>query len=310
MSPKIVVVGSYNTDLISYMSHLPEIGETVMGSRFASLPGGKGSNQAVAAARLGAEVTFVARVGADIFAETGYGLWESEGINVGYITRDAHQTTGVANIYVNQDGANMIVVTPGANAALSPADVDAAAAVIRAADALLVQLEIPLVTVAHALKLAREAGVRTVLNPAPATALARAVLPLCDVVTPNRGEATILSSVSAGPGRAALIQEAAALRVMGCAAAVLTLGADGAVWSRAEDSGKQDAFAVEVLDTVGAGDAFSGALTVALAEGQEMAAAVRFANAVAALACTAHGAASSMPQRGAVAALLAQQQQP
>lgn len=301
MAPKIVVVGSFNTDLTSYMERMPRPGETVNGRRFVTGPGGKGSNQAVAAARLGAEVTFVGRVGQDVFAELALNTWKKEGINTDFVVHDPEHSTGVAPIFVDDSGENSIVVVLGANLAMQPSDVDAAAHIIAEADILLTQLEINYDIVAYALKVAKEKGVRTILNPAPAGTLPRDVLALADFMTPNETELEVLSGTSHLP-----VEEAArSLLVTDDQTVIVTLGAQGARYVRKHESVRIPGFQVDVVDTTGAGDAFNGGLAVALAEGLSLQDAIRFANATAALCVTRPGTAPSMPYRNEVEALLA-----
>ncbi len=301
MPPKIVVVGSFNTDLTSYMERMPRPGETVNGRRFVTGPGGKGSNQAVAAARLGAEVTFVGRVGQDVFAELALNTWKKEGINTDYVVRDPEHSTGVAPIFVDDSGENSIVVVLGANLAMQPSDVDAAAQVIAEADVMLTQLEINYDIVAYALKVAKERGIRTILNPAPAGTLPRDVLAMADFMTPNETELEVLSGTSNLP-----VEEAArSLLVTDQQTVIVTLGAQGARYVQKDASVRIPGFQVEVVDTTGAGDAFNGGLAVALAEGRSLQEAIAFANATAALCVTRPGTAPSMPYRHEVEALLA-----
>jgi ribokinase len=298
MTAKIVIVGSFNMDLTTYMARLPRPGETVHGRRFVTGPGGKGSNQAVAAARLGADVTFVGRVGQDSFGDTAIQTWQREGIHTEYVVRDPDNATGVAPIFVEDSGENAIVVALGANLALSPADVDAAQAAIAAADVLVVQLEIDVNTVAHALRVAKQHGVRTILNPAPAAALPESTLALADLLTPNETELEALYGAPPADLRQLVKYPGQTL--------VMTAGARGALWATQTEAGEEPTFPVEVVDTTGAGDAFNGGLAVALAEGRALPAAIAFANATAALCVTRHGTAPSMPQRAEVEALLRQ----
>lgn len=296
MAAKIVVVGSFNMDLTTYMERLPRPGETVHGRQFVTGPGGKGSNQAVAAARLGAEVTFVGRVGMDGFGDTAIQTWQAEGINTRYVVRDSENATGVAPIFVDDSGENCIVVALGANLAVSPADVDAASDVIAQADVLVVQLEIDLNTVAHALRVAKQHGVRTILNPAPAAQLPESTLALADYLTPNETELeTLLGSVPDDLRQAVKLPQQTL---------VMTAGARGARWATQSDSGDVPTYKVQVVDTTGAGDAFNAGLAVALAEGKALTDAIAFANATAAMCVTRPGTAPSMPQRAEVEALM------
>ena len=300
MAAKIVVVGSFNTDLTSYMARMPRPGETVHGERFVTGAGGKGSNQAVAAARLGADVTFIGRVGKDVFANLAYEIWDAEGVNRDYVTQDDEHATGVAPILVDASGENSIVVVLGANLRLKSADIDAARQRIAAADVLIAQLEINLDMVAYALRSAKELGVKTILNPAPAAELPPATLALADYLTPNETELESLA------GSGLDVSEAArGLLTRDDQRAVVTLGAQGARIVKPGESLTVPAFAVDVVDTTGAGDAFNAGLAVALAEGSTLEEAARFANATAALCVTKPGTARSTPYRGEVDALLA-----
>lgn len=301
MTAKIVVVGSFNADLTSYLARMPRPGETVHGDRFVTGAGGKGSNQAVAAARLGAEVTFIGRVGKDVFAELAYEIWDAEGVNRDFVSADDEVATGVAPILVDSSGENMIVVVLGANLRVQAADIDAARARIAAADVLVTQLEINLDMTRYALETAKQLGVATILNPAPAAAIPQSLIDLADYLTPNETELETLSG-SAGESAAA----ARGLLTRADQRAVVTLGAQGAQIVSADESATVPAFAVDVVDTTGAGDAFNAGLAVALAEGKPLADAVRFANAAAALCVTKPGTARSTPYRAEVEALYAQ----
>ena len=297
MTAKIVVVGSFNADLIAYTQRLPRPGETVSGHLFEPGAGGKGSNQAVAAARLGADVTFVGRIGKDVFATMALDLWRQENVNCEFVVEDADTATGVAPVLVDDSGENSIVVVLGANLKLSADDVDAARAAIERADVVMTQLEVSVEATQRALELGREAGAITLLNPAPAVSVPRDVLELADWLTPNETE---LETLTEEIGTAPPLRSDQSL--------VVTLGGSGArlVSSESADSGRVFAPpAVGAKDTTGAGDAFNGAFAVALAEGAGAADAVRFANATAALSVTRAGTSSSMPVRSEVEDLLA-----
>ncbi|MCU0511955.1 MAG: ribokinase [Anaerolineae bacterium] len=299
MTAKIVVVGSFNADLVTYLTRLPAAGETISGRRFVTGPGGKGSNQAVAAARAGAQVSFVGCVGQDTLAEIGLQLWQQEQIDTRHVGRIADEATGVAVIFVDDAGQNVIAITAGANGRLDAAHLDSAEAAIAGADFLMTQLESPLASVAHALRLARRHGVPTMLNPAPAQPLPADLLALVDYLTPNEHELTItLGQDTVAAAAAAFLQQPRQTLV-------ITLGDQGARWLTQQGQGHVPAFPVQAVDTVGAGDAFNGGLAVALAEGQPLEAALRFACAVGALSVTRYGAASSMPRREEVEQLLA-----
>jgi len=301
MAAKIVVIGSFNADLTSYMDRMPRPGETVTGRRFVTGPGGKGSNQAVAAARLGAEVTFVGRIGQDVFASIALDCWKEAGINTDYVIQDPEHATGVAPIFVDETGENSIVVVLGANLFVSREDVDAAAEVIAGADILLTQLEIDYGTAGYALRVAKERGARTILNPAPAGKLPDAVIALADIITPNETELEVL----AGLTRANPEEAAGSLLKNDRQQIIITLGAQGARLVNQGGSALIPSFKVDVVDTTGAGDAFNGGLAVGLAEGMDQMEAIAFANATAALCVTKRGTAPSMPERWEVEALLA-----
>jgi ribokinase len=300
MPAKIVVVGSFNMDLTAYMERFPRPGETLAGRKFVTGPGGKGSNQAVAAARLGAEVTFIGRLGNDVFAQAAIDFWQHEHIDTRYVVRDADYATGVAPIWVNDSGENTIVVVLGANGRMVPADVDAATAVIQAADVLVCQLEINYDMVGYALQTAKNHGVKTILNPAPAGTLPPEVIALADYITPNETELEVLSGVS-GDYEAA----ARSLLKREGQTTVVTLGAAGARWVQAQGTAVIPSFKVDVVDTTGAGDAFNGGFAVALAEGMSLEQAIRFGNATAGLSVTKPGTSPSMPTRAEVEVLLA-----
>jgi len=300
---KITVVGSANIDLVVRTPRMPAKGETILGGPFFSGPGGKGANQAVGAARLGADVAMVARLGQDQFGDTAAGNFRQEGIRLDCVYRSADAHTGIAVILVDGAGENMIVVASGANAELSPADVEASADAIVAADVVLVQLESPMATVLRTVEIAHQAGVTVLLNPAPGRPLADALLRQVDVLTPNQTEAQIITGLAAGTPAEAEIA-ARALLEKGVGTVIITLGAAGALVVTAAGAEHVTGFTVDAVDTTGAGDAFNGALAVALSERQPLAQAVAFANAVAALQVTRQGAAAAMPRRSEVETFL------
>ena len=296
MPVNIVVVGSFNADLIAYTERLPRPGETVSGHRFSPGAGGKGSNQAVAAARLGANVSFVGRIGRDVFAPLALDLWKREGIDTSFVTEDPESSTGVAPVLVDDSGENSIVVVLGANLAIRAEDIDAAASVIERADVVMTQLEVSHEATHRALECGREAGAVTLLNPAPAGSVGRATLELADWLTPNETE---LETLSAEVGQQPPLRPGQRMAV--------TLGKAGAQIVGDPEQG-DDVIAppsIAAVDTTGAGDAFNGAFAVALAEGASPAEAVRFANAAAALSVTKPGTSRSMPHRTEVDQLLA-----
>jgi ribokinase len=301
MKPKIVVIGSANTDMVVQVDHLPRPGETVLGDRVVITRGGKGANQAIAALRLGAEVTFVARLGCDSFGRECAVAYRDEGLNIDHIIWDDEISSGMALITVDRNGENQITVAQGANAHLNPKDILSAAAAIRNADCLLLQLEIPLETVEAAVELAYQNGVRVILNPAPAQQLPASLLSKVDTLTPNETETGILTG---GFSSTHTIDMACSMLIKsGVKNVLITLGARG-VLIAGNRAIQIPAFKVKAIDTTGAGDAFNGGLTVALARGMILEEAVRYANAVGALATTRVGAQSSLPTAGEVAAFL------
>jgi ribokinase len=297
----IVVVGSLNMDLVVRVPSFPAPGETLLGSDYARHPGGKGANQAVAAARAGGRVAMIGRVGRDAFGEALTRGLAVDGVQAHAVLAIAGVPTGVAFISVDAAGQNCIIVSPGANARLAPEDV--LPADVEGAEVVLLQLEIPLETALRAAHLGRRAGARVVLNLAPAHAIEPRRLRDVDVLLVNESEAAAvggatLEQVARDPERAAA--ELAAL----VPAVVLTLGAAGAAWADGGAAGIVPGFAVDVVDTTAAGDAFAGALAVRLAAGVPLADAVRFANAAGALAATRPGAQPSLPTAEAIARLL------
>lgn len=304
MNARIAVVGSLNMDLIVRSPRLPQAGETIIGSEFQTLPGGKGSNQAVAAARLGGQVAMVGRVGNDGFGATLLETLREAGVNHDYVLMDERHPSGVALITVDDEGGNTIVVASGANMALTPEDVEQAEDIISAARVLLLQLEIPLPAVQRAAEIASANGVTVILNPAPARPIPDEIMQPVDILAPNESETMLLTGAPVTDD-AEIISAAAALREVGPETVILTLGARGALLSTAEYSSRLPSFSVNVVDTTAAGDAFLGGLAVALAEGCPLPDAVRWGNAAGALATTRPGAQPSLPHRHEVEALLA-----
>jgi ribokinase len=299
----VVVVGGANTDYLVRGPELPAPGQTVEGDEFQVGPGGKGANQAVAVARLGARVAFVARMGDDAWGEELLAQLAGEGVDVRHVLRGPGAPTGVALIMVDRNGRKQILTAPGANRHLTVADVEAATA-IREARVVLSQLEVPLETVAAALRLAREAGAKVVLDPAPAIPLPDEVLRLVDLVRANSSEAEVLTGVKVRD-RASARQAAEQLLKREAGAAVVQAGDEGnlLVWPGGECWTAN--VPVEAVDATGAGDAHAAALAVMLAEGRPLEEAGPFANAAAALATTKVGAQAGLPRRDAVLKLLA-----
>jgi ribokinase len=301
----IIVLGVFVADTAYRAVRQPRMGETILGNSFKLGPGGKGSNQAVAAGRLGADVTFLTRLGVDPFAEMARQTWREAGVKSAAIdTPDSY--TGAAYIFVEEaTGNNAIIVSPGAATLISVADIEAKAELIRSAGVFVTQLEQPIDAALRALEIAREAGVATILNPAPAASLPERIYPLCDYLTPNETEAAELSGVTV-----ASVDDArrAADRMLGkgVGTVVVTLGENGALLHTAGRSEHVPALAAgPVVETTGAGDAFNGGFAVALSRGQEPLEAVRFACAVAGISVTRPGTAPSMPGLAEVEALLA-----
>ena len=305
MGNRIIVVGSSNTDMIVKLSHLPKPGETVSGGAFSTAAGGKGANQAVAAARAGAEVSLVARVGDDSFGEQAIAGFVGDGIDVSHVVRNPASPSGVALIFVDDGGENCIAVAPGANATLTPEDVDAASELITGADVLVMQLETPIESVERAAALAREHGVRVILNPAPARPLNDELLANVSILTPNESEAELLTGVQVEDDESAAAA-ARALVARGVDTVILTLGSRGAFVFESDSGELVPSFEVQAVDTTAAGDVFNGSLAVGLSEGMPLGKAVRFANAAAALSVTKLGAQPSAPTRSEIEAFLSE----
>ncbi len=300
----VTVLGSYVADLAFRIDRLPTWGETRMGQSFQLGPGGKGSNQAVAAARAGASVSFISKLGPDAFGDIARSLYRAEGIDTQYIFSTPNPTGAAAILIDAARGENAIVVVPGACFELTPAEVGQATERIAASSVFVTQLELSLPTVEHGLRLAQTHGVPTILNPAPATTLPDSIYPLCDYLTPNETEAAALTGIPV-TDLASAEQAAAALLARGVRNVILTLGAQGALIKNhtltrhvpAVDAGA-------VVETTGAGDAFNGGLATALAEGMDLVQATQFACAVAAISVTRPGTAPSMPYRAEIDALI------
>lgn len=294
--PKIVVIGSCNTDMVVKASRLPVPGETILGGTFYMNPGGKGANQAIAAARLGAEVTLISKIGYDLFGLQALEIYRSEKINTEYIFTDQKSPSGVALISVDSFGENSIIVAPGASRSLSTEDIDKARSKLEEADIILMQLEVPIETVEYAAAIARDCGKKVILNPAPVSVLSPSFLSSVYAILPNRIEAEMLSGikvVDAGSARRA----AEAIGKKGIENVVITLGKDGAYVKEHDEYTMIPAKDVETIDTTGAGDVFCGAFSVYLSEKHSLAESVRFANAAAALAVTRIGAQSAIPYK-------------
>ena len=302
----IVILGIFVADTAYRAERIPRLGETILGESFNLSPGGKGSNQAVAAAKAGANAHMITRLGKDTFADMALDIWQKAGVTPA-ITQHDNSYTGAACIFVEaESGNNAIIVTPGVAGQIDNSDIDRNAELIADADIFITQLEQPLDAAMHGLELARKNGVHTLLNPAPAAKLPDGMLALCDYVTPNETEAEGLTGVKVTSVESA-IEAAKALRAAGAGAAIITLGENGALYHDADTtihvpvmpSGK-------VIETTGAGDSFNGSFAAAIAEGMTAIEAVKFGCAAAGISVTRAGAADSMPSRAEIDARLAQ----
>ncbi|MEO0572810.1 MAG: ribokinase [Bacteroidota bacterium] len=296
---KIVVVGSSNTDMVLQSSHLPLPGETVLGGTFTMNPGGKGANQAVAAARLGGNVTFIARVGNDLFGKQAIDGFDAQGIDTRFITKDANEASGVALIMVDEEGENSISVALGANGTLYSNHITPALEELKKSAFVLTQLESPLPTVEYLGKLVQEHDLKLILNPAPAQQLSNDLLASLYIITPNEIEAELLSGVKVIDENSARTA-AKVLRQKGVAIVIITMGGQGAYVLSDDLDELVPSQKVKVVDTTAAGDTFNGALVVALAEGMLLKSAIEFANRAAGYAVGILGAQTSAPFRTAI----------
>ncbi|MFB3162455.1 ribokinase [Neobacillus sp. 179-J 1A1 HS] len=284
---KVTVIGSINMDLVTSTTRIPKVGETVLGNSFHSIPGGKGANQAVAAARLGADVTMIAAVGNDSFGKTLVEHLTNEGINTENIIKVKDTSTGIASIIVSE-ADNSIIVVPGANNHVTPEVIEKHENKIINSDIILLQLEIPVESVIKAVELAKKHGVRTILNPAPIQKLPKELLEMVDYLTPNEHEQALLFDSIGGT------EEELAKYKEKC---IVTKGSKGVMIYKNGEKIEIPSFQVEVVDTTGAGDSFNGALAVALCDGLEIEEACRFANVVGAISVTKLGAQTGMPTK-------------
>lgn len=298
--PSIVVIGSSNTDMVIKSAYLPKPGETILGGTFFMNAGGKGANQAVAAARLGGNVSFIAKVGNDIFGKEAIASFVKEGINTAHVFTDASQPSGVALINVDEKGENCIVVASGANATLSVTDIDEAKATITNAAIILMQLETPIDTIEYVASLAADHHIPVVLNPAPAAKLSDELLQLVSIITPNQHEAAMLTGIEVNDTASAK-HAAKILNGKGVQTVIITLGAEGALLYHNDFFTEVAAPVVKAVDSTAAGDVFNGALTVALAAGKSLQHAVQYACNAAGISVTRLGAQASAPYRNEVA---------
>ena len=297
MNPKkILIVGSSNTDMVIKTHKFPVPGETILGGRFLMNAGGKGANQAVAAARLGGLVTFVGKIGDDIFGKQAVQQLEDEGINVDFVAVDAENPSGVAMITVDRNAENSIVVAPGSNGTLSAIDFDRAVSKLDESDYVLMQLEIPIPTVEYIARQATQKQKKVILNPAPAASLSEELLKNLYLITPNETEAELLTGIKVTDETSAM-KAASVLHEKGVDIVIITMGAAGAYLFAQGKSEIIKAPRVEAVDTTAAGDTFNGALVVALSEGKAIQEAIAFANKAASVSVTRIGAQSSVPYR-------------
>jgi len=295
-TPKITVVGSSNMDLVVKSERIPAVGQTILGGDFIMTPGGKGANQAVAAAKLGAQVFFIAKLGEDMFGEQSLQNFKKEGVITKYVTQTSEAPSGVALIMVDEQGNNSIVVAPGANQRLSAQDVKKAEAEISCCGAVVAQLEVPLETIEFAAGLASRAQVAFILDPAPARKLSPQLLKMTDVLTPNETEAQILT------GREVTDQDSACIAAenllqQGAKAVIITMGAKGLLLANHSMMEFVPSIQVNAIDATAAGDAFTGSLALGIAQGKILPEAALFANYVAALSVTKMGAQASLPTK-------------
>ncbi len=303
-APGIVVLGGINMDLVTYSDRFPAAGETIAGERFLAYAGGKGANQAVAAARMGARTAMVGRVGDDVFGPQLVDGLRREGIDVSWISVNPDESSGIASIAVDRSGQNRIVQVLGANTTCGGEQGSAVATALLGANTLMLQLEVPMELSLNSARAAHADGKSVILDPGPVRTMPPALIHFCSVITPNETEAEAIVGFRVNDRNSAE-RAANALLSKGAEAAVIKLGAQGACFASPEESGFQPAFSVRAVDTVAAGDAFNGALAVCLGEGTPLPEAVRVACAAGALAVTSRGAQDAMPTRAAVDNLLA-----
>jgi ribokinase len=305
MKNRIVVVGSLNMDMTVFTERLPQTGETILGSDFKTSPGGKGANQAVAAARAGAQVSMIGKVGADDFGRALIANLNQNKVNTTCVLTAEQKPTGTALISVDAEGKNTIVVVPGSNFALTPEDVRRCAGVIAEADVILLQLEVPMETVLEAAKIAREHQVKVFLNPAPARELPEALLQQVDVLLPNETETALLTGlpVETDPD---LKAAASSLKLKGVENVLITCGKRGVYWVGQDEDHFEPAFVVKSVDSTAAGDSFIGSFAAAIVRDHSLREALRWGNAAGALTVTRKGAQDALPSETEVQAFLAE----
>jgi len=303
MLKNILVVGSSNTDMIIKIDKIPIPGETVIGGKFFKMAGGKGANQAVAAARAGGNVTFISSVGNDVFGHEAMLGFKKDGIDVEYVKIDDEEATGTALIFIDKNGENSIAVASGANLNLDESHLKKVNEKFNNAEVLLTQLEIPINTVEEAIKIAYSAGVKIILNPAPAQPLSDELLKCISILTPNESEVELLTGIEVRDESDAK-KAADLLLKKGIEIVIITLGVKGALLTTNEESKLIHGFKVEAEDTTAAGDVFNGALAVAISENKELNDAIKFAHAAAAISVTRIGAQPSAPSRDEIERML------
>jgi ribokinase len=296
MTKKIVVIGSSNTDMVIKADRLPVPGETIIGGKFMMNPGGKGANQAVAIARMGGNISFITKIGNDLFGRQAVELYRSEGICTDFIFSDPDKPSGVALISVDAVGENCILVAPGSNGTLSIADIEKARREIESADILLMQLEIPMETVEYAAAIAAERNILVVLNPAPGHVLSPKLLHSIDIITPNKTEAELLTGIKVTDWQSAR-EAAKRIADQGVKTVVITLGSRGALIREGDTCHEIPALKVDAVDTTAAGDTFCGTLCVAISEGVDVVEAVKLSCRASAITVTRMGAQASIPYK-------------
>lgn len=292
--PKIIVIGSSNTDLIVKSPRIPSPGETILGGEYSSVQGGKGANQAVAVARAGGNVTFVARVGKDELGEKAIEAYKKDGIHTDHIIIDEDDPTGVALINISADGENSISVASGANANLSPHDIEKLEAVIAKHDLILLQLEIPKESVEKAIDIAHKHGVKIILNPAPAASISTDALSKVDVITPNETETALITGTEIKTDQE-IINAASSIKNFGVNSVVITLGSRGVYFQNHLAKGFVCGLKAKAIDTTAAGDTFNGYLAVGLASRLKLQDVINLGNAAASLSVRKFGAQTSIP---------------
>ncbi len=302
MDINLVVVGSSNMDLVISLPRIPAVGETILGGKSSMIFGGKGANQAVAAARAGGKVAFITKLGDDIFGNNMTSHFQTEGLPIDYILTDDSEPTGIAQIFVSAKGENSIAVAPGANMNLMPSDIEPFEGLIKQATVVLMQLEIPLETVVFITELAAAHNVKVILNPAPAQALSDNLLKKLWLLTPNESEASLLTGLKVVDNASAQ-QAAEALRQKGIQNVIITLGENGSLLCNAEGVKHFKAFKAHAVDTTAAGDVFNGALAVAVTQNKSFDDAIRFGSAAAAISVSRVGAQTSIPSLDEILAL-------